>query len=102
MTRLAVHERKLAMALNPSDRAKRLAPTLHELAREMQPPGNNPSISDELTELFVERLTQAADLLHILDAEVFRLRQSIGCFDQGHMDRARLRKVSKTWNGDTS
>lgn len=40
----------------------------------------------------------AADMLQVLGTEVDRLRQAIGCYLYGRIDRHELRKISESWN----
>jgi hypothetical protein len=49
-------------------------------------------------ELDVAACQQAYDLIRKLDTEVFRLRQTIGCYVQGRGEIADLRRVWTTWN----
>ena len=43
---------------------------------------------------------RSAEMLQTLGTEVTRLREAIGCFLYGRLDRNDLRKISETWNGD--
>lgn len=54
----------------------------------------------ELREHDAKTCEDAAALIQKLDIEVFRLRQTIGCYLQGVMDRSQLRHCAETWNGD--
>lgn len=94
---LATRERKLAESLQPSDRAKRLAPTLIEISREILLRARN-DVERELGELHVERLRQASDLLRILETEQFRQREAIKLYHHGGLDRSALNRIAATWN----
>lgn len=56
--------------------------------------------SAELAELDAAACANGAGLIKTLDTEVFRLRQAIGCYLHGRLDRGDLRKIAETWNGD--
>lgn len=44
---------------------------------------------------------EAAAHIRKLDTEVFRLRQAIGVYLYGRMERHELREISKTWNAQS-
>ena len=109
MKTLAEAEREFAKTLGPSEKAKRLAPKLGEIAEEMNVtavslaqglrPVATPAAA-ELMDLSAELVDQARDLLRILEQEQFRQRTAIQMFLAGRVDRDFLRNVSGSWNGD--
>ncbi len=94
---LADKEKKFAASLAPSERAKRLYPKLLEEAEECRRDAGA-ALNRELLELRAELLQQAADLIRILETEQFRQRTAAATHLDGKMDRADLRRVTRTWN----
>lgn len=95
---LAEREIALTEHMSASDRAKRLAPMLREIAEELERRNTSSPTLRELWRLEVVRIRAAAELLRILEQEQFRQRTAAAIFLDGRMDRADLRNITRTWN----
>ena len=54
----------------------------------------------EMAERDAKACEDAAEMMAKLGTEVTRLRQGIGCFFCGRLDRIELNAMTKNWNGD--
>lgn len=97
---LADRERQHAANLRPSERAKRLAPKLVDLAIEQRLRARmaKTPAEAELLELEAVWATQAADLLATLETEQWRQREASKLFLCGQIDRQELRAITEGWN----
>lgn len=85
--------------LDATDEVKRLHNRLLDVAKEI---GfrRGPHENAELNAMDKKACEDAAAMLHKLETEVFRLREGIGCYLHGRLERHTLRKIMETWNDD--
>lgn len=95
--RLVERERALVADMAPDEEAKRIGPRLVEVGAEILHRADV-GAEHELAEFDAFRLERAAELLRILDTEVFRLRTAIKCHRHGRMSNADLWKIAENWN----
>lgn len=85
--------------IDVTEEVRRLHDRLLGVAKEIgyrRGPGENA----ELNAMNIEACENAAAMLRKLETEVFRLREGIGCYLNGRLERHVLRKISETWNND--
>jgi len=95
---LAEADAKFCASLLPDALAKRTAPQLVEIAKEIRIQHRNA----EMAEADAARCERAAVVLRKLETEVFRLRQAIGCYADGRLGLPELTEVSRSWNKDST
>jgi hypothetical protein len=102
-------EREILQHMDASSRAKRIAPRLGEIAKEMSETaaqlanGHRPVAAPAAAELMAcsaELVSQASELLRVLEQEQYRQRTAIQMFLYGRADRDFLQNVAHSWNGD--
>lgn len=76
-------------------RAKKLRDGLLSTAKEIRLRRDGDA---QLNEHDAKTCEDAAAMLQTLGTEVDRLRQGVGCFFEGRLDRATLKNMVRTWN----
>ncbi len=98
---LVEFERDYTASMTASQKAKRLHVSLKDVSGELIVKSMlGTEAQKELFELYAERVSQAADLLRVLELEQWRQRESIKLFLARREDESFLRRVSSTWNDD--
>jgi len=83
-------------------KAKRAHEALTSAAKELgfAARGGRTAAARENAAMDQKACESGAELIAELDTEVFRLRQAIGCYLDGRLERQMLREISRTWNND--
>jgi hypothetical protein len=102
MQTLSKHEEEYYKGLDNRSKAKRIVEKLYHVESELEFKAGY-SKTHDMQELAIwERdiVTNARLLITVLEQEQWRQREAIKLFLAGRVDRAFIRNVSETWNGD--
>lgn len=96
---LVTREKALVAGMDIRGRAERSISQLSEIAGEMRISCLRATDTEQrLAELAACRIDLAVDALYRNHIEEFRLREAIGIFLDGRMERSELRTIWRTWN----
>lgn len=84
------------------DQAIKLRDRLLDVAKELRIAARSAKTDAgrQCADMDAKTCDDAAAMLQKLGTEVTRLRQGIGCFHYGRIDRFALRRMSENWNDD--